>query len=106
MAGMDPEQARDRLLAERSRIQGLLGVNRAERRNEGPIDSLAGDAGADTTTAATDLGLRDDLNFALAEVDAALERVEAGTYGLDEVTGEPIDPARLEAEPTARRNIG
>lgn len=102
---MDPDQARDRLLAERSRIQGLLDEIRMERRDDGPIDALSGDAGADTTTAATDLGIRDELNHALAEVDAALERVEAGTYGLDEVTGEPIDPARLEAEPTARTNI-
>lgn len=38
----------------------------------------------------------------LAELDAALERVQAGTYGVCEVCGMPIDPARLEARPTAR----
>lgn len=38
----------------------------------------------------------------LAEVDAALERVAAGTYGVCEVCGEEIDEARLEARPTAR----
>lgn len=38
----------------------------------------------------------------LAEVEAAQERLRAGTYGLCEVCGEPIDPARLEARPTAR----
>jgi RNA polymerase-binding transcription factor DksA len=38
----------------------------------------------------------------LAELDAALERVRAGTYGVCEVCGLPIDPARLEARPTAR----
>ena len=38
----------------------------------------------------------------LAEVDAALERVAAGTYGVCERCGEPIAPARLEARPTAR----
>ena len=37
----------------------------------------------------------------LAEVDAALTRVAAGTYGTCTVCGEPIDPARLEARPTA-----
>lgn len=37
----------------------------------------------------------------LAEVDAALARVAAGTYGTCEVCGEPIDPERLEARPTA-----
>jgi RNA polymerase-binding transcription factor DksA len=38
----------------------------------------------------------------LAEVDAAIERVAAGTYGVCEVCGRPIDPARLDARRTAR----
>lgn len=38
----------------------------------------------------------------LSEVDAAIERVVAGTYGVCEVCGEPIDAARLDARPTAR----
>jgi RNA polymerase-binding transcription factor DksA len=41
----------------------------------------------------------------LAEVDAALARVEAGTYGRCERCGVPISPARLDARPTARRCI-
>lgn len=36
------------------------------------------------------------------EVDAALERVDAGTYGYCEVCGGPIDVARMDARPTAR----
>ncbi len=38
----------------------------------------------------------------LAEVDAAIARLEAGCYGLSEVTGEPIEYARLLAIPWAR----
>jgi DnaK suppressor protein len=38
----------------------------------------------------------------LAEVEAALDRVVAGTYGICEVCHRPIDPERLEARPTAR----
>lgn len=38
----------------------------------------------------------------LEEVDAALARAAAGTYGVCEVCGRPIDPARLDARPTAR----
>jgi DnaK suppressor protein len=41
----------------------------------------------------------------LAEVDAALERMEIGTYGVCEGCGEPIPPARLEARPAARRCV-
>lgn len=38
----------------------------------------------------------------LDEVDAALGRLEAGTYGTCERCGEPVGEARLEAKPTAR----
>ncbi len=38
----------------------------------------------------------------LHEVEAALARMDNGTYGLCEDTGEPIPLARLRSEPTAR----
>ena len=41
----------------------------------------------------------------LAEVDAAVARAAAGTYGACEVCGEAIDPDRLDARPTARTCI-
>ena len=41
----------------------------------------------------------------LAEIDAALERVAAGTYGTCERCGEPITEGRLEARPVARTCI-
>ncbi len=42
----------------------------------------------------------------LAEVDAALARLDAGTYGVCERCGEPVGEARLEALPAARTCIG
>lgn len=41
----------------------------------------------------------------LAEVEAALARVDVGTYGVCEVCGQPIGEGRLEARPTARTCI-
>ncbi|THJ07398.1 TraR/DksA family transcriptional regulator [Nocardioides sp.] len=41
----------------------------------------------------------------LAEVDAAAERLDAGTYGTCERCGEPIATGRLEARPVARTCI-
>jgi DnaK suppressor protein len=41
----------------------------------------------------------------LTEVDAALERVEAGSYGLCERCGQAIGDARLDALPAARTCI-
>lgn len=42
----------------------------------------------------------------LAEVDAALDRVDAGTYGLCERCAQPIAPARLESRPYSTRCVG
>jgi RNA polymerase-binding transcription factor DksA len=39
----------------------------------------------------------------LEDVEAALLRLDAGTYWTDEVTGNPIDDAVLLADPLARR---
>jgi RNA polymerase-binding transcription factor DksA len=41
----------------------------------------------------------------LDEVDAALARIRAGTYGECRDCGEPIAPARLSAYPTATRCV-
>lgn len=45
------------------------------------------------------------LDKQLVEVEAALERIEKGTYGICEVSGEPIEKERLEASPSARTCI-
>lgn len=42
----------------------------------------------------------------LAEIDAALARIDAGRYGACERCGGPISSGRLEARPTARNCIG
>jgi DnaK suppressor protein len=41
----------------------------------------------------------------LKDVDDALTKLDAGSYGRCEVCGEPIAPARLEAMPSARTCI-
>jgi RNA polymerase-binding transcription factor DksA len=107
---MDPNNtaadvARARLNDEKQRLEELLSTLRSEHIQDGAIHQLGGDAAADTTSEATYLGVRQDLQKQVKDVDAALKRVDEGTYGIDELTGEPIDPARLEAEPTARTNV-
>ena len=41
----------------------------------------------------------------LEEIEHALDKMDDGTYGLSEVTGEPIPYARLLAVPWARANV-
>jgi DnaK suppressor protein len=46
-----------------------------------------------------------EVNQMLEAVDAAIKRIDDGTYGIDKKTGEPIDPARLELFPEADENV-
>ncbi len=108
---MENDDARERLQAEQTRVEGLVEELKAELGTAENEDELAdydqhpADTASDTFEREKDLSILDQLEHELEELQAALERVDAGTYGVDEVTGEPIDPARLDAIPTARTNI-
>ncbi len=110
---MDPEEARKRLDSERNRVTGLIRELHGELDDEvesddaelSNYDQHPADSATDTFEREKDLGILDDLEAELAEIEAAIERIENGTYGVDEVTGAPIDPARLEAVPVARTNV-
>lgn len=43
-----------------------------------------------------------ELEIELNEVNAALQRIESGSYGICEESGDEIEPERLEANPSAR----
>jgi RNA polymerase-binding transcription factor DksA len=61
---------------------------------------------ADTSQVTAERGeteaLVGELRNSLREVEDAIGRVEAGTYGFCEKCGNPIEPARLEAMPATR----
>jgi DnaK suppressor protein len=48
---------------------------------------------------------RDRQRKLIAKIDAALQRIEDGTYGYCEETGEPISLKRLDARPIATLSI-
>jgi DnaK suppressor protein len=50
----------------------------------------------------TDQKLLHQLETVLSEIDAALDRIKAGTYGICEKTSQPIPSKRLIANPWAR----
>ena len=54
---------------------------------------------------ALELRTRDRQRKLIAKIDAALGRIEDGTYGYCEETGEPISIKRLEARPIATLSI-
>lgn len=110
---MDDAAARARLEAENDRVSGLIAELREEVADavEGEYAELStrsqhpADAGSDLFEKEKELTILESLEAELAEIQAAIARIEAGTYGIDEETREPIDPARLEALPTARTNV-
>ncbi len=57
------------------------------------------------TDRALELRTRDRERKLIAKIDAALERIEDGTYGYCEDTGDPISLSRLEARPIATLGI-
>ncbi|MBV8870600.1 MAG: RNA polymerase-binding protein DksA [Acetobacteraceae bacterium] len=57
------------------------------------------------TDRALELRTRDRARKLIAKIDQALQRLEAGTYGFCEETGEPIGLKRLEARPIATLSI-
>jgi DnaK suppressor protein len=52
-----------------------------------------------------ELRTRDRARKLIAKIDAALKRIEEGTYGYCEETGDPISLKRLEARPIATLSI-
>ena len=54
---------------------------------------------------ALELRTRDRMRKVISKIDAALERIEDGTYGYCEETGEPIGLERLIARPIATMTI-
>lgn len=64
---------------------------------------------ADRATAETERSLelrtRDRQRKLIAKIDAALRRIEDGSYGYCEVTGDPISLKRLEARPIATMTL-
>ena len=92
--------ARAALVAERAQVLAEL----AGIEVEGPGQMTYGSQAAAATHVfeqQRDLALRDRNEQHLAAVDAALARLDAGTYGLCESCAKPIAPERLEALPSA-----
>ena len=63
------------------------------------------DRASSETDRAIELRARDRQRKLIAKIDAALRRIDEGTYGYCEETGEPISLKRLDARPIATLSI-
>jgi len=74
---------------------------------QGESDKLpdAADRASSETDRSIELRARDRQRKLINKIDSALKRIEDGTYGYCEDTGEPIGIKRLEARPIATLSI-
>jgi DnaK suppressor protein len=63
------------------------------------------DRASSETDRAIELRARDRQRKLIAKIEAALSRIDEGTYGYCEETGEPISLRRLEARPIATLSV-
>jgi RNA polymerase-binding protein DksA len=105
-ATVDIDHFRKRLLDERARVQGAIDYLHKEHpgsmedeTQEIPSDNHPGDVATITLDREIDYTLEENEERVLKAIDAALERIEKGTFGICQTCVQPIDPERLEALP-------
>lgn len=104
------DQYRQLLLHKRAQLQGDLRAMEAEALQPGGGDLShmpihMADIGTDTYDQDFMLRMAGSERELLREIDAALQRIEDGSYGVCQSTGKLIPKARLDAKPWARHTI-
>jgi RNA polymerase-binding protein DksA len=111
-AALDLDHFRDRLLEERKRASDALEY--LQQENQGLLDdeheeiqsdNHPADDATSTYDRELDATLEGNEERLLQAIDAALERIEHGTYGICPKCGQPIPEERLEALPWTTRCI-
>ncbi|MFC5141540.1 hypothetical protein ACFPK1_25105 [Actinomycetospora rhizophila] len=103
---MDADTARRSLTEERDRLREMGAWSREHEpavavQQEGALGQHPGDYGSEVEETMERQGLADESERQVAEIDAALQRIEDGTWGRCRVCGQQIDDERLEARAQA-----
>jgi RNA polymerase-binding protein DksA len=109
MSVIDVDRFREALLEERRRVEAAIenihadhpGTISDETGEDAVYDNHLADTATETYDRELDYTLEENSGHVLAEIDAALKRIEEGTYGVCSNCGKPIPEARLEALPWA-----
>ena len=109
MSVVDTDRFKARLLEERQRVVDAIDNIHAE--NPGSLgdeteeltfqDNHPGDVATATFDREMASTLEDNSSHVLSEIDAALQRIEVGTFGTCQACGGPVGEERLEALPWA-----
>ncbi|MFD1887934.1 conjugal transfer protein TraR [Paenibacillus wenxiniae] len=104
------EELKNSLLEEKQELERHFDVDKdkmdgqieSERMSTGELSSVdnhPADLGTETFERGRDLAIDDQMSDTLDQVNAALQRIEEGTYGVSEVSGKEIPFERLQALP-------
>lgn len=106
---MDPERARELIVAERERITELLRSTAAARTDDNAAEQDAGDGDTDGAQPLeheeVDLAVQTTLQERLDALSRAEKRLADGTYSLSIESGVPIPDERLELDPAAELTV-
>jgi DnaK suppressor protein len=99
------EYFRNKLLAWRENILREAKETLAHLQDENQNHPDLADRATSEAERSIELRARDRQRKLISKIDAALQRIDEGTYGYCEETGEPISIKRLEARPIATLSI-
>jgi DnaK suppressor protein len=101
----DLHHFRAKLSHKRDELIAARAANESARRGQNAMESEEGDLAEQVIEQDTALRMSAFDQSLLADVERALAKIEAGTYGSSEATGEPIPRERLEVMPWARGTV-
>ena len=105
MSPMQLEYFRQRLLSWRQELleESQQTINHLREDTQGVGDEV--DRANSESETSLELRTRDRYRKLLGKIDAAVKRIEDGSYGYCEVTGEEIGVRRLDARPIASMTV-
>jgi YteA family regulatory protein len=113
VSAIDTDHFRKVLLQERERVAAAIqnlqedhaGTLSDEAGEESAYDNHLADTATETYDRELDYSLEENSEHVLRAIEAALQRIEDGTFGICETCGQPISEERLEAIPYATQCI-
>lgn len=96
---------KERLLTLRERVSGEYSALKGDNMAANQRDPSLSDQGTDTFDREMELNMMGSEQEVVFEIDAALRRLEKGTYGICELTEETISTERLKALPYVRYTV-
>jgi RNA polymerase-binding protein DksA len=109
LSGQELKDFAERLRSERDELSDQLSTiedqsfatTQSDLSGDVGVDDESADAGTATFEREKELSIEQNVRDLIAKIERALKRIDAGTFGVCEICGKPIEKARLKALPYA-----